>query len=96
MRRVLNQATSDWQTVAALATAPTRSEREATRRACKRLVEQGRLESNYVNRDDTSSLWSDVCAERGYAPGARPAHPGWMFAVRRTTPEHAAAHGQVA
>ena len=87
MQRVILQATDDWQTVAQLATGPTRSEVEATRRACKRLVAQGRLESNYIQRDGTPSLWSEVMTERGYEPGARPAHPGWQFAVRQSTTE---------
>ena len=82
MRRVSNQATDDWQTVAQLA-GPTRSDVEATRRACKRLVAQRRLESNYIQRDGTPGLWSEVMTKCGYEPGARPSHPIWQFAVRR-------------
>jgi hypothetical protein len=89
MRLVLENVTDEWQPIVLLAGAiegtdvPTRSKVEATRRACKRLVEQERLQDDYVRRDGSPGLWSEVCAERGYTPDARPAHPVWQFAVRR-------------
>ena len=90
MRRVEAELTDDPLPMAELAQRvymhedPSRAEVESVRRAAKRLAEQGRLEVDYIDPDESGlGLWSQVCAERGYEPDARPAHPVWQLAVRR-------------
>ena len=58
---------------------------ESVCRASKRLAATGRLQLDYLSApgDNATDLWSDVCAERGYEVGARPAHPHLQLAVRR-------------
>jgi hypothetical protein len=63
MRLLLEKVTDEWQPVVRLAgPGATRSELESTRRACKRLVEQGRLQADYIQRNWEPGLWSEICA----------------------------------
>lgn len=87
MQQVLQAVTDEWQPVvrlaAAIGGAADRSAVESTRRACKRLAGQGRVQMDYVRDDDPGERWSAIVRENGYEADARPAHPGWMLAVRR-------------
>lgn len=104
MRRVLEASSDEWQPVVRLAEiiagdGPSRAALESTRRACRRLADEGRLELDYLFHGrvkeswcpsaiaeataDDGRLFSAVIAEKGYMPGARPNHPYWMLAVRR-------------
>lgn len=91
-----NTLTSDWQTMRELATTihtspePSRAAIESVRRACRKMVERGTVELDYIdtgyNKYDSGggTLWSSLGEGRdAYTPGHRPAASCWELVARK-------------
>lgn len=88
----------EWQTMRELAAAttgtadPPRAAVESVRRACRRMVERGTVELDYLNTGHPTGgttahqgeLWSSIGGGRSaYDPAHRPNSPSWELVARK-------------